>query len=68
MLGAHNRSGVAGMDTAEQWQMNLKQVGIDDLVIRGRLRHSEVSTTRKHYIKTVPLARTDIQSTRFSCW
>jgi integrase len=33
---------------------NLKQLGIDAVVIQGILRHSDVSTTRKHYIKTVP--------------
>src|SRR5262249_15127696 len=38
---------------------NLKQLGIDDVVIQGILRHSDVSTTRKHYIKTVPQMATD---------
>ena len=38
---------------------NLKQLGIDDVVIQAILRHSDVSTTRKHYIKTVPQVVTD---------
>jgi integrase len=38
---------------------NLKQLGIDDLVIQAILRHSDVSTTRRSYIKAVPETVTD---------
>ena len=33
---------------------NLKQLGVDDLTIQAILRHSDVSVTRRAYIKTVP--------------
>ena len=33
---------------------NLKQLGVDDLTIQAILRHSDVRTTQRHYIKTVP--------------
>lgn len=33
---------------------NLKQLGVDDLTIQAMLRHSDVTVTRKHYIKTIP--------------
>jgi len=32
---------------------NLKQMGVDDLTIQAILRHQDVSTTRRFYIKTV---------------
>ena len=38
---------------------NLKQLGIDDGVIQAILRHQDVSTTRRHYIKTVSQQVTD---------
>jgi integrase len=31
---------------------NLNQLGIDDSVIQAILRHSNVATTQRHYIKT----------------
>ena len=37
---------------------NLKQLEVDDLLIQGILRHSDVSVTRRSYIKTVPMAIT----------
>lgn len=33
---------------------NLHQLGVDDLTIQAILRHSDVGTTRRSYIKTVP--------------
>ena len=33
---------------------NLKQLGVDDLVIQSILRHQDVRTTQRFYIKTVP--------------
>lgn len=33
---------------------NLKQLGVDDLTIQAMMRHSDVTVTRKHYIKTIP--------------
>ena len=38
---------------------NLKQMGVDDLTIQAILRHQDVSTTRRFYIKTVPQQVTD---------
>jgi integrase len=38
---------------------NLHQLGVDDLTIQAILRHTDVATTRKHYIKTVPQAVND---------
>jgi len=36
---------------------NLKSLGVDDLVIQAILRHTDVATTRRSYIKT---ARPDV--------
>jgi len=33
---------------------SLKQLGVDDLVIQSVLRHQDVRTTQRFYIKTVP--------------
>jgi integrase len=33
---------------------NLHALGIDDITIQHILRHSDVATTRKSYIKTLP--------------
>jgi integrase len=33
---------------------NLNDLGVDDLTIQRILRHSDVATTRKSYIKTIP--------------
>jgi integrase len=33
---------------------NLHDLGVDDLTIQRILRHSDVTTTRKSYIKTIP--------------
>jgi len=38
---------------------NLKQMGVDDLTIQAILRHQDVNTTRRFYIKTVPQQVTD---------
>src|SRR5262249_29165185 len=38
---------------------NLKQLDVDDLLIQGILRHSDVSVTRRSYIKTIPTAVTE---------
>lgn len=38
---------------------NLHELGVDDITIQSILRHSDVSTTRRHYIKTVPQAAVD---------
>jgi integrase len=33
---------------------NLKDMGVDDMVIQRILRHGTAETTRKHYIKMLP--------------
>src|SRR6476469_96466 len=33
---------------------NLKALGVDDVIIRDILRHKDVSTTQRNYIKIVP--------------
>jgi integrase len=33
---------------------NLHDLGVDDLTIQRILRHGDVTTTRKSYIKTIP--------------
>ena len=33
---------------------NLKEMGVDDLTIQAILRHKDVRTTQRFYIKTVP--------------
>jgi integrase len=38
---------------------NLHELGVDDLTIQAILRHSDVSTTRRHYIKSIPQHVTD---------
>jgi integrase len=38
---------------------NLHELGVDDLTVQAILRHSDVSTTRKHYIKSIPQHVTD---------
>lgn len=38
---------------------NLHQLGVDDLTIQAILRHTDVATTRRSYIKTVPQAATE---------
>ena len=38
---------------------NLHELGIPDTVIRAILRHEDVTTTQRSYIKTVPKVVTD---------
>jgi len=38
---------------------NLKDMGVDDLWIQAILRHKDVGTTRRFYIKTIPQTVTD---------
>jgi integrase len=53
---------MAGTDTAEDWRRTSSNWE-STIVIQGILRHSDVSTTGKHYIKTVPQMATDAMQT-----
>ena len=54
VLGAHGLKWTGWHGYRRGLATNLKQMGVDDLVIQAILRHQDVRTTQRFYIKTVP--------------